>query len=97
MRAPETYYFDHAEGALNPSPPYCSGEAGFVWINEVDEISFDCRFEISSNSLHALQGHGEVNLLNALDLIAGPIGGGRLLWLRVPRKKLRGSFTPQTG
>ena len=77
MKAPETYYFDHAEGALNPSPPYCSGEAGFVWINEVDEISFDCRFEISSNSLHALQGHGEVNLLNALDLIAGPIGGGR--------------------
>lgn len=77
MKAAGTYYFDHTDGALNPSPPYRSGQAGFVWINEADELTSDCRFEISSNSLHALHGHGEVGLLNALDLIAGPIGAGR--------------------
>ena len=77
VMAPEVYYFDHVDETLNPSPPYASGEAGFVWINERDEFTRDRRFAISSNSLHALHGHGVVDLLNALDLIAGPVGGGR--------------------
>ena len=77
MKAHQVYYFDHADEARNPSPPYSSGEAGFVWINESDELTLDRQFAISFNSLHALHGHGVVDLLNGLDLIAGPVGGGQ--------------------
>ena len=76
-REREPYYFDHDRQALNPRPPYSSGEAGFVWLNNDDIVESDRRFEISPNSLHALHGHGVVDRLNDLDLVAGPIGAGR--------------------
>ncbi len=76
MTGPAVYYFDHDQPASNPSPPYSSGEAGFVWLDHDDFVEADWRFEVSSNSLHALRGHGVVDLLNQLDLIIGPVGAG---------------------
>ena len=77
MKSSETYYFDHATGKRNPSPPYRCGEAGFIWINAENFVETDSRFEVSSNSLHALRGHGVVNRLNDLEQMAGPIREGR--------------------
>lgn len=77
MKAPLIYYFDHQESARNPSPPFYRGEAGFVWFSEANEALTDRRVAISANSLHALHGHGVVDLLNQLDLVSGPIGDGR--------------------
>jgi len=70
-------YFDHQELAANPDPPFRGGDAGFLWINEHNQAVTDHRVEISANSLHALHGHGVVDLLNQLDLVTGPIGGGK--------------------
>jgi len=77
MKSSETYYFDHAVGDRNPSPPFHSGEAGFIWINAQDFVETDWRFQVPSNSLHALHGHGVVDRLNDLEQLAGPIGGGQ--------------------
>jgi hypothetical protein len=77
MKSHEIYYFDHAAKTSNPSPPYHCGEAGFIWISEAEFVETDWRFAISPNSLHALHGHGVVDLLNGLEQMAGPIGTGR--------------------
>ena len=77
MKVTSIHYFDHMESARNPDPPFRSGDAGFVWFDEENEAQTDHRVAISGNSLHALHGHGVVDLLNDLALVSGPIGEGK--------------------
>ncbi|MFP6641527.1 MAG: hypothetical protein VCC04_14880 [Myxococcota bacterium] len=77
MKHPEIIYFDHAIQTDRPSPPFTSGEAGFVWVNEAGELTSDIQVDIPPNTVHALQGHGVVDELDGLELFSGGWGGGR--------------------
>lgn len=66
-------YFDHGEPAAN-GPPFRSGDAGVVWISDEGLMETDSRVQISPNSLHAMEHHGVVVLLNELEIELGPIG-----------------------
>jgi len=69
-------YFDHAT-PLAAQPPFGSGEAGVVWVDDAGDVVTAPRVSIGPNSFHALHGHGVVRQLDALDPLIGPVGGGK--------------------
>ena len=70
-------YFDHSTQTENPSAPFRIGEAGFVWVDENGDMTSDTRVLIPPNTLHALDAHGVIDQINALDLAFGPLDEGR--------------------
>ena len=77
MKHSKVIYFDHSSQADRPRPPFTSGQAGFVWLNEKGDLKSDIQVNIPPNSVHALQGHGVLDELNRLGLILGQLGQGR--------------------
>jgi hypothetical protein len=59
----------------DPPPQYRIGEAGLVTLNADGKLEAEARVRLSANSVHALLGHGVVDLLNELPL-EGRIGDG---------------------
>ena len=59
----------------DPPPPFRTGAAGLVRLDDQGEFELEERVRISANSLHAMVGHGVVDRLNALGL-EGTLGGG---------------------
>ena len=76
MSGKKIVYFDHENEMLNPLPPFMSGDAGLVWLDESGTARSDSRVQISPNSLHALHGHGVVGELNGLDFMFSEVGHG---------------------
>jgi hypothetical protein len=58
-----------------PPPPYRTGEAGVVLIDESGALQTRATVPLSANTVHALLGHGVVDALNALP-VEGRIGDG---------------------
>ena len=58
-----------------PPPPFRTGAAGLVRLDDQGEFDLEERVRISANSLHAMVGHGVVDRLNALGL-EGTLGAG---------------------
>lgn len=88
MARPETgsprrrvVYYDHAADRAQ-QPGFRAGTAGFVRLRPDGLAETEPRVEIGPNSLHALEGHGVVDALNALPLATGPIAAGRDAVLR---------------
>lgn len=77
MKRSKIIYFDHSAPMDDPSPPFASGEAGFLWVNEEGEMTSDVQVHIPPNTLHALHGHGVVDEINGLELSVGLLGDGR--------------------
>ena len=73
-------YYDHA--LPDAQPGFRSGEAGRVMIRTDGEVETDVRVRLTPNSVHALEGHGVLDALNALPLAIGPIAAGRDAVLR---------------
>ena len=59
-----------------PPPPFRCGEGGHVWLADDGGFERDTRVRISSNTTHALLGHGVIAALNRLPLM-GELGSGR--------------------
>lgn len=59
----------------DPPPPFRTGAAGLVRLDDQGEFDLEERVRISANSLHAMVGHGVVDRLNALGL-EGTLGAG---------------------
>jgi hypothetical protein len=60
-----------------PPPPFRTGAGGRVWLSERGELETDERVRLSANTVHALEGHGVLALLNRLPLELGRLGEGR--------------------
>ena len=65
-----------ASGSRGPADALLrTGEAGCVSLTTDGALELDTRVRLSSNSTHALLGHGVIEQLNALPL-EGTLGGG---------------------
>ena len=69
-------YFDHQIPVSPPAPPFATGDAGLVWIDQDGDLTSDTQVQIPPNTVHALVGHGVLNDLNQLELALGPVGRG---------------------
>ena len=76
MNRSRVIYFDHETQTSHPPPPFASGEAGFVWVNDEGEFASDTQVQVPPNTVHALMGHGVLNELNRLELVLGPVSRG---------------------
>lgn len=61
---------------LAPTAPFRTGVAGHLWLGDDGSFERDTRVRISSNTTHALLGHGVLDELNRLPLM-GELGSGR--------------------
>lgn len=59
-----------------PAPPFRTGTGGHLWLADDGAFERDTRVGISSNTTHAMLGHGVVDALNRLPLM-GELGNGR--------------------
>jgi hypothetical protein len=61
---------------LAPGAPFRTGVGGHLWLGDDGSFERDTRVRISSNTTHALLGHGVIDELNRLPLM-GELGSGR--------------------
>ena len=73
--------FLRAKDFASPPPPFRTGTAGLVHLDERGDFDLEERVQISANSLHALIGHGVVDRLNELAL-EGSLGTGAPVMIR---------------
>ncbi len=58
-----------------PPPPFRTGAVGLVGVDASGDFAVEERVRVSANTLHALEGHGVIERLNALGL-EGTLGKG---------------------
>lgn len=80
-RADAAIYYDHT-GSASGQPGFRCGEAGFVIPDEQWGFRATTVVQIPPNALHALEQHGVVAELNALEFQTDPIAPGRDAVLR---------------